>query len=112
VASEVLLGVEDDRLGRVNVKKLLKVKDLNAMTNGLGSDNDIVLVCADLAPLRWLRVLGKTAKIDELALLVDFRKGGTIILANGNELAAIIRGPTPRRRATSSRAAKSSMAQE
>lgn len=112
MASKVLLCVKDNRLLGVDLEKLGKVEDLNTVTNSLRSDDDIVLVCADLSPLRRLRVLGQTAKVDKLTLLGDLGKGCAVVLADGNELTAIVGGPSPRRRTPTSGAAKSAVAQE
>lgn len=70
------------------------------MVDGLGSDDDVVLVAPDLAPDSGLDAdrLRKTSEVDELALLVDLGKGGTIGLCNHNKLAAVTAYPPPGRR--------------
>jgi len=96
VASKVLLGVKDDRLLGVDLQKLGKIKDLDTVADGLRSDDDIVLVSADLTPLGRLRVLGQTAEVDELTLLGDLGEGGSVVLADGDEFTAVVGCPSPR----------------
>ena len=97
VASKVLLGIEDHGLLGINFQKLLEVEDLNTVADGFGSDDDVILVAADLTPLGRRRVLRKTAEVDELALLGDLCEGGSVVLADGDEFTAIVRCPAPRR---------------
>ena len=96
MASKILLRIEDHGLLGINLQKLLEVKDLNTVTDSFGSDDDVVLVAADLAPLRRRRVLRKTTEVDELTLLGDLCEGGSVVLADGDEFAAIVRCPAPR----------------
>ncbi|KAI9155668.1 aldehyde dehydrogenase [Paramyrothecium foliicola] len=85
---EVVLS-ELNRAGRVNVEQLLQVEDLDAVADGLGADDGVVLVGADLAPLRGQRVGGQTAEIAHLAVLADLHESCALILANCNEFAAV-----------------------
>lgn len=97
VGGEVLFGIEGDGLGRIDGQELLQVKDLNTVANSLRSDNDVVLVGSDLAPLGGHRVLRKAAEVDHLAVLANLDEGSTLELTNTDKLTAIIGGPTPRR---------------
>lgn len=65
------------------------------MADGLGADDHVVLVGADLAPLGGHRVLRQATQVDELAVGVDLREGGALVLANSHKFAAVIGGPTP-----------------
>lgn len=112
VASKVLLGVKDDRLLGVDLQKLGKIKDLDTVADGLRSDDDIVLVSADLTPLGRLRVLGQTAEVDELTLLGDLGEGGSVVLADGDEFTAVVGCPAPGGGASASGAAESGVAEE
>jgi hypothetical protein len=95
VASKILLGVKDDRLLGVDLQKLGKIEDLDTMADGFGSDDDIVLVSADLTPLGRLRVLRKTTEVDESTLLGDLGKGGSVVLTDGDEFTAVVGCPAP-----------------
>jgi hypothetical protein len=112
VTSKVLLCVKDNGLLGVDLEKLGEVEDLDTVTNSLGSDDDVVLVCADLSPLRRLRVLGQTAEVDKLTLLGDLGKGCAVVLADGDELTTIVGGPSPGGRTPAPGTAKSAVAQE
>lgn len=112
MAGKVRLCVKDNGLLGVDLKKLGEVEDLDTVTNSLGSDDDKVLVGADLSPLRNHRVLGQTAEVDKLTLLGDLGKGCTVVLADSNELTAVVGGPSPGGRTPASGAAKSAVAQE
>lgn len=112
MTGKIRLCVKDNGLLGVDLEKLSKVEDLDTVTNSLGSDDDKVLVCADLSPLRNHRVLGQTAEVDELTLLGDLGKGCAVVLADGNELTAVVGGPSPGGRTPASGAAKSAVAQE
>lgn len=90
---EVRLGVEGDGAGRVDGEQLLQVEDLDAGAGRLGADEDVVLVGPDLAPGRGAAVGGQAAEVPELALLGDLDEGGALVLAEGDELAAVARGP-------------------
>jgi hypothetical protein len=54
-----------------------------------------MLVRANLPPDGEDRLLGKTTKIDKLAVFVDLGKGSTIGLTNGDEFTTIRGDPAP-----------------
>jgi hypothetical protein len=112
VASEILLRVKDNWALGVDLEKLLHVEDLNTVTDGFGSDDDVVLVRADLAPLGGDRVLGQTTKVDELSLLGDFCERSAVVLTDSDKLPSGIGSPSPRGRASTAGATKRSVAQE
>jgi hypothetical protein len=107
MTGKICLCVKDNGLLGVDLEKLGEVEDLDTVANSLGSDDDKVLVRADLSPLRNHRVLGQTAEVDKLTLLGDLGKGCTVVLADGDELTAVVRGPSPGGRTPASGAAKS-----
>jgi len=92
---------------RVEFKQLFHVKDLNSMVDGLRTDDSIVTENSDLSPVGANGiVLRKTTKVDQLTLRADLSKCSAIILANGDELATTVGGPSPARGSTSEVAAK------
>ena len=97
VTRKVLVIGKCDRARSVDADKLRHVKDLHAVVDGLGSDDDVVLVAAELSPDRRLRrrVLGQTAEIDKLAGLGDLGERSAVGLSYGNELATLGAGPAP-----------------
>jgi hypothetical protein len=95
VTSEVVLG-EVLWAGRVEVENLLEVEELDTVLDGLGANDNNVANDTDLAPVGANAViLGESAEVDKFALLADLCKGGAVVLANGNELTPVGRGPTP-----------------
>ena len=103
---QVILGKSDGLL-RVNLEQLAQVKHLDTVVNGLGADDNVALICADLTPLRADRViLGETTEVGHLAIFANLDKGCTLVLANSNKLATVIRSPTPRGRALADRVAE------
>lgn len=83
----------------VDVQKLLQVEDLDTMAGLLTADDDVVLECADLAPLARVDTsrLGQTAEVSELSSRSDLGESGTITLSDDGELTTVIRDPAPRR---------------
>lgn len=112
MTGEILLCVKDNRTLGVDLEELLHVEDLNTMADSFGSDDDVVLVRADLAPLGGDRVLGQTAKVDELSLLGDLRESSAVVLTDSDKLTSVIGSPSPRGRTSTTCATKRSMAQE
>lgn len=95
--SEVLLR-ENGRAVWVQVKKLLHVKDLHAVLDGLGADDDQVAEGPDFSPPRADRVvLGQPAEVDKLALGGDLGEGCSVVLADSNKLTPVLGCPSPRR---------------
>jgi hypothetical protein len=92
---------------RIQFKQLLHVKDLNSMVDGFGADDSMVTEDSDLSPVGANGiVLRKTTKVDQLALGADFCERSAVVLANGDELATTVGGPSPARGSTSVFAAK------
>jgi hypothetical protein len=99
--------------GRIQFKQLLHVKDLNSMVDGFGADDSIVTEDSDLSPVGANGiVLRKTTKVDQLALGADFCERSAVVLANGDELATTVGGPSPARGSTSVVAAKIGVGKE
>lgn len=95
VSSEIIL-CEDSWALWVQVKKLLHIEDLDAMLDSLGADDYYIAERPDLSPPRPDGVvLGKPAEVDQLSLRGDLCEGCSIVLANCNEFAAVLRGPSP-----------------
>jgi hypothetical protein len=82
------------------------------MASRLTANNNVTLIPPDLTPDTRLRLgrLRQSSKIHKLPLVVDFGKGSTVSLSNGNKFPAIRAGPTPGRRTFPSLAAQVGMA--
>lgn len=94
------------------VAHLGHVEHLDAVMFRLASDDDVVLVPADLTPdgrLGGAR-LGQAAQVDELALPRDFGEGRAVCLGNDHELPTVAARPPPRGGALAGLAAKIGMA--
>ena len=79
------------------------------MVASLGPDDHVVLVRANLSPLRKDRLLRQTTQVDELPVLVDLCKSSSICLSDCNKLATIARYPAPRGRSFTSKGAQISV---
>lgn len=94
--SEVFLR-ENGRAVWVQVNKLLHVKDLHAVLDSLGANDNQVAEGSDLSPPRADRVvLGQPAEVHQLALGGDLGEGCSIVLADSNELTPVLGCPSPR----------------
>jgi hypothetical protein len=96
VAREVLAVAEGHWFSWINIKQLLHVEDLDAMAYGLAPNDHEIILATDFAPRAWGGVLGQASKVRQLALLGNFGKGSSILLADGDKFTAIVRSPTPR----------------
>ena len=98
--ANVLLDVEGLGVLWAELEQLLHVEELDTVTHALRSDDQSVSDLLDLAPNDTVVAGGKTSKVFELTLLGHFCEGGTIGLANGNELpASALVSPAPATRA-------------
>jgi hypothetical protein len=86
--ANVLLDVEGLGVLGAKLEQLLHVEELDAVANTLGSDYQSVSDLLDLAPNDTVVAGGQTSEVFELTLLGHFCEGGTIGLADGNELPA------------------------
>jgi hypothetical protein len=86
--ANVLLDVEGLGVLGAELEQLLHVEELDAVANTLGSDDQSVSDLLDLAPNDTVVAGGQTSEVFELTLLSHFCEGGTIGLADGNELPA------------------------
>lgn len=94
--ANVLLHVEGLGVLGAELEQLLHVEELDAVANTLRSDDQSVSDLLDLAPNDTVVAGGQTSKVFELTLLGHFCEGGTIGLANGNELpASALVSPAP-----------------
>lgn len=84
------------------------------MVERLAADNDVVLEHTDLTPDSGSSAssLGQTAEVSELAALDDLSEGRAISLSDDGELAAVLRGPTPRGGALAGAGAERGVRQE
>ena len=99
ISGKIGIGAKrDGTLSIIDVKQLLQVKNLNAVTWLLTADNNVVLVCTDLAPLARSNTgsLGKTTKVSELSSRGNFCKSSSVPLGNDCKFAPIITDPSPR----------------
>lgn len=75
---------------QLSLRTNLHVEDLDAVVDGLTSNDHEVVLATDLAPRAGRRVLGQTSQVRQLAILGDLSECSSILLADGNEFAAII----------------------
>jgi hypothetical protein len=83
-ALDVLLDVESVRLLGRELEQLLQVKDLNVVTNTLGTNNEAVTNDLDLTPDNGVVVGGKASKVLQLTVLGDFGERSTVSLTDGD----------------------------
>lgn len=84
--ANILLDVEGLGVLGAELEQLLHVEELDTVANTLRSDDQSVSDLLDLAPDDTVVAGGKTSEVFELTLLGHFCEGGTVGLANGNEL--------------------------
>lgn len=88
VASKIILG-KSGRALWVKIEDLIHVEELDAVVNSLRSDYHQIVDNANLPPPGTLViVLGQTAEVGHLAFAGDFGERGTIVLPDGDKLAA------------------------
>jgi hypothetical protein len=88
--------------GDLAARYLLDIKELDAVTDGLRANDDQAAgENTDLSPVAAQAIGGQVAEVDELALAGDLSEGGTVVLAEGDDLSAVLGGPTPRGRTAS-----------
>jgi hypothetical protein len=80
----VLLDVESVRLLGRELEQLLQVKDLDVVTNTLGTNNEAVTNDLDLTPNNGVVVGGKASKVLQLTVLGDFGERSTVSLTDGD----------------------------
>ena len=83
------------------------------MADGLGTnDNQATGKNSDLSPVAAQAIGRQVTQVDQLALARDLGEGSAVVLAEGNDLSAVLGGPTPGGRATSIGAATKSLVRE
>jgi hypothetical protein len=65
---------------------LLHVEDLDTVVARLGSNDHVIVVATNFAPLAGGGVLGQASKVDQLSLLANLCKSSAIRLTNRDEL--------------------------
>lgn len=80
----VLLDVESVRLLGRELEQLLQVKDLDVVTNTLGTNNEAVTNDLDLTPNNGVVVGGKASKVLQLTVLGNFGERSTVSLTDSN----------------------------
>ena len=94
-AREVSRSAEVLRRARVDVEQLLHVEELNAVVDGLGANDHVLLVTLYLTPSGERRMLRQASEVLDLAVLCDLGESGAIFLTDGNELATVLGDPAP-----------------
>lgn len=97
-ASEIFRCIENHWLLGVNLQQLLHIEDLNAVSNSLTANDQVIAVGLDLSPDDWVSLRGQTSQIHQFTLLSDFSESSTVGLTDGNEITPFV-APTPRSRA-------------
>lgn len=74
---------------------LVQIKDLYVVTNGLRSDNGVVLEHTDFSPDGGNRLLWKTSQVVQASILLDLNESSTISLTDDGNLSSGWRSPPP-----------------